>query len=213
MATTKARRAALYLRVSTDGQTTENQRLALEAIARQRGWAVVRVFSDNGVSGAKGPTQRPELAALLSGASRGEFDVVMAWAMDRLGRSLTDLLDIVAKLEHCRVDLFLHQQEIDTTSPSGKLFFHMTAAFAEYERGIIKTRVMAGLDRARAQGKQLGRPKIGADIERAIRAELANKVGIGKTARTVGAGVSTVQRIARSMRAEQAPAPETGVKV
>src|ERR1700685_2793621 len=103
----KPRRAALYLRVSTDGQTVDNQRLALEAVCEQRGWQVVQVYSDNGASGAKGRNQRPGLDALLKDASRGRFDVVMAWALDRLGRSLFDLLDMLRLLDGANVDLFL----------------------------------------------------------------------------------------------------------
>jgi DNA invertase Pin-like site-specific DNA recombinase len=83
----KAKRAALYLRVSTDGQTVDNQRLALEAVCEQRGWEVVQVYSDNGVSGAKGRDQRPGLDAMLKDAARGRCNVVVVWALDRLGRS------------------------------------------------------------------------------------------------------------------------------
>src|ERR1700691_3418342 len=110
----KAKRAALYLRVSTDGQTTENQRMALEAVAAQRGWSVVAVYEDAGISGAKGRDKRPGLDGMLKDASRAKFDVVMVWAVDRLGRSLTDLLDTLRDLEAARVDLFLHQQSVDT---------------------------------------------------------------------------------------------------
>ena len=106
----RTKRAALYLRVSTDGQTTENQRLALEAVAAQRGWAVVGIYKDAGISGAKGRDQRPGLDELLTDATRARFNVVMAWAMDRLGRSLVDLLTTLSTLEEARVDLFLHRQ-------------------------------------------------------------------------------------------------------
>ena len=95
----KPKRAALYVRVSTDGQTVDNQRLALEAVCEQRGWQVVQVYADNGMSGAKGRNQRPGLDALLKDASRGRFNVVLAWALDRLGRSLLDLLDTLSELE------------------------------------------------------------------------------------------------------------------
>jgi DNA invertase Pin-like site-specific DNA recombinase len=113
----KPKRAALYLRVSTDGQTADNQRLALEAVCEQRGWRLVQTYSDNGVSGAKGRSQRPGLDTLLKDASRGRFDVVLAWALDRLGRSLVDLLDTLNELEAAGAALVLHQQAIDTTTP------------------------------------------------------------------------------------------------
>jgi DNA invertase Pin-like site-specific DNA recombinase len=201
--TRKAKRAALYLRVSTDGQTTENQRLALEAVATQRGWQVVAVFDDNGVSGSKGRDKRPGLDKLLKEAGRARFDVVMCWALDRLGRSLRDLMDTLGELHAGNVDLFLHQQAIDTTTPAGRMFFHVLGAFSEFEREMIRTRVHAGLQRARAQGKRLGRPMVGtgrsdrhrAGIEDAIRERLAAGTGIVKVARELGIGVSVVQRV------------------
>jgi DNA invertase Pin-like site-specific DNA recombinase len=197
----KAKRAAIYLRVSTDGQTTENQRLALEAVAAQRGWTVTTVYEDAGISGAKGRDKRPGLDALLKDAARGKFDIALAWAMDRLGRSLADLMSTLSELEGGHVDLFLHQQAIDTTTPAGRMFFHVTGAFAEFERGMIRERVVAGLQRAKAQGRQLGRPKAPADTEAAIRARLAAGIGILKVAREVSVGTSTVQRIKAEMTA------------
>jgi DNA invertase Pin-like site-specific DNA recombinase len=198
---TKAKRAALYLRVSTDGQTTENQRLALMAVAEQRGWIVANVYEDAGISGAKGRDKRPGLDALLKDATRGRFDVVMAWAMDRLGRSLFDLLDMLRLLDDARVDLFLHQQAIDTTTVGGRMFFQVTGAFAEFERGMIRDRVNAGLDRARAKGVRLGRPKVGNKTEAAIRARLVAGEGMLKVARTLGVGTGTVQRIKAELAA------------
>jgi DNA invertase Pin-like site-specific DNA recombinase len=147
----KPKRAALYLRVSTDGQTPENQRRALEAVASQRGWTVVATYDDNGVSGAKGRDQRPGLDAMLKDATRGRFNVVMVWAMDRLGRSLADLIDTLRVLEAANVDLYLDQQAIDTTTPAGRMFFHVTGAFAEFERDMIRSRVNAGLARERTR--------------------------------------------------------------
>jgi DNA invertase Pin-like site-specific DNA recombinase len=191
----KTKRAALYLRVSTDGQTTDNQRLALEAVAAQRGWSIVAIYKDAGISGAKGRDKRPGLDKLLSDATRARFDVVMAWALDRLGRSLADLIGTLKELEAAHVDLFLHQQAIDTTTPAGRMFFHVTGAFAEFERDMIRSRVNAGLDRARARGVQLGRPKISGKVERAIRARLQTGEGMLKVAKALGVGTGTVQRV------------------
>ena len=191
----KTKRAALYLRVSTDGQSVENQRLALQAVAAQRGWSVVAAYDDNGISGAKGRDRRPGLDALLNDATRGRFDVAMVWAMDRLGRSLADLIDTLRVLKAAKVDLYLDQQAIDTTTPAGRMFFHITGAFAEFERDMIRSRVNAGLARARARGVKLGRPKVSAKVEAAIRDSLAAGTGILKTARTVGVGSGTVQRV------------------
>jgi len=154
------KRAALYVRVSTDAQTVENQIRELRQVAGRRGWDVVEVYSDAGISGAKGRNGRPGLDSMLKDASRRKFDIVMAWAIDRLGRSLIDLLDTIQHLEACGVDLYLDQQAIDTTTPMGKLVFQVTGAFAEFERTMIRQRIKAGLKRAVAQGAKLGRPKI-----------------------------------------------------
>jgi DNA invertase Pin-like site-specific DNA recombinase len=201
---TKTKRAALYIRVSTDGQTTENQRLALEAVAAQRGWVIVATYDDAGISGAKGRGKRPGLDKLLTDAARARFDVVMAWAMDRLGRSLADLIDTLRTLEAGHVDLFLHQQAIDTTTPAGRMFFHVTGAFAEFERDMIRSRVNAGLDRARAKGTRLGRPPVATKTEQAIRERLAGGEGMLKVAKSLRVGVSTVQRVKAGMAASRA---------
>jgi DNA invertase Pin-like site-specific DNA recombinase len=195
----KPKRAALYLRVSTDGQTTENQRLALEAVAAHRGWSIVATYEDNGISGAKGREKRPGLDKLLRDATRAHFDVVLSWALDRLGRSLADLIDTLKTLEGANVDLFLHQQAIDTTTPAGRMFFHVCGAFAEFEREMIRSRVNAGLDRARAKGVRLGRPKVAAKTEAAIRERLEAGLGVLKVAKTLGVGTSTVQRVKADM--------------
>lgn len=191
----KQKRAALYLRVSTDGQTTENQRIALQAVAEQRGWQVVAAYEDAGISGAKGREHRPGLDKLLKDATRGKFDVVMAWAVDRLGRSLADLIGTLQWLHDVNVDLFLHQQAMDTTTPAGRAMFQMMGVFAEFERAMIQARVNAGLDRARKAGKVLGRPKVNMKTEAAVRARLAEGAGILKVAKEFGVGTSVVQRI------------------
>ena len=195
MSSTK--RAALYVRVSTDAQTVENQIRELRQVARRRGWDVVEVYSDAGISGAKGRNGRPGLDTMLKDASRRKFDIVMAWAIDRLGHSLSDLLDTIRHLEACGVDLYLDQQAIDTTTPMGKLVFQLTGAFAEFERTMIRQRIKAGLKRAIAQGMTLGRPKIDSATERKVRQRLAKGVGILKVAKSLGIGTGTVQRIAK----------------
>ena len=138
------KRAAIYVRVSTDKQTVENQIRELRQIAARRGWEVVHEYRDAGISGSKGRDARPGLDEMLKDAQRRRFDVVMAWAIDRLGRSLIDLLGTIQTLEHCNVDLYLDQQAIDTTTPAGRLMFQVTGAFAEFERGMIKQRSTPG---------------------------------------------------------------------
>jgi len=194
-----AKLAVIYVRVSTDKQTVENQARELRRIAERRGWEVVEQYSDAGISGAKGRDNRPGLDQMLKDASKRRFDVVMAWAIDRLGRSLIDLLGTIQTLEACGVDLYLDQQSIDTTTPAGKLMFQITGAFAEFERSMIRQRVHAGLKRAVEQGKQLGRPKISEGLEKRIQTQLRANKGILKVAREVGVGTGTVQRIKREM--------------
>src|SRR6202011_3261900 len=165
-----SKRAALYLRVSTTEQTVENQQRELEAVAERHGWNVVAVFTDAGISGTKGRDKRPGYDRLCRGIARREFQQVAAWSEDRLGRSLQELVSFLGELHAKGVDLYLHQQGIDTGTPAGKAMFQMMGVFAEFERAMIKERVNAGLARARASGKVLGRPKVGSEIEDAIRA-------------------------------------------
>jgi DNA invertase Pin-like site-specific DNA recombinase len=155
----------------------------------------VAEFVDHGISGAKGREQRPSFDAMLKAATRREFDLVAAWSVDRLGRSLQDLIGFLGELHALRVDLFLHQQGLDTSTPAGKAMFQMMGVFAEFERAMIRERVQAGLQRARAQGKQLGRPRVAEQREEQIRALRAGGMGIRKVAREVGVGVSVVQRV------------------
>jgi DNA invertase Pin-like site-specific DNA recombinase len=159
--------------------------------------SVVAVYDDNGISSAKGRTKRSGLNEMLKDALRAKFDVVMSWAMDRLGRSLADLIDTLRTLENANVDLFLHHQAIDTTTPAGRMFFHVMGAFAEFERDMIRARVNAGL--ARARGVRLGRPNVSRKVETAVRARLAAGDGVLKAARAAGCGTSVAQRIKAEM--------------
>jgi len=189
------KRVAIYLRVSTKEQTTQNQRRELEVVAERAGWDVVQVFEDAGVSGAKGREKRPAFDALLKAVARREVDLVAAWSVDRLGRSMQDLVAFLEDLKGHGADLYLHQQALDTTTPSGRALFGMMAVFAEFERAMIQERVNAGLSRAKAQGKKLGRPTLSGDMEAKVRALRAEGVGVVKVATSLGIGVSAVQRI------------------
>src|SRR5271169_2287167 len=168
-----SKRIALYLRVSTAEQTVENQQRELEAVAERHGWNVVAIFTDAGISGTKGRDKRPGYDLLCRGITRRQFDQVAAWSVDRLGRSLQELVVFLAELHAKGVDLYLHQQGIDTSTPAGKAMFQMMGVFAEFERAMIVERVNAGLARARAQGKRLGRPAIDGRKEKAIRRAIA----------------------------------------
>jgi len=202
------RPAAIYARVSTDGQAVENQIRELEAVAERAGWRIVDVFADRGVSGARGRDKRPELDRLLRGAVHREFGLVMVWSVDRLGRSLQHLVDLLAELQAAGVDLYLHQQNLDTTTPSGRAMFQMCGVFAEFERAMIRERVKAGLGRARERGTRLGRPPVGAEVEARILELRGEQLGKRKIARALGVGMSTVQRVLRSAEREGEGRPE-----
>ncbi len=193
------KRVAIYLRVSTTGQSVENQRRELEEAARRHGWEIVAEFKDHGISGSKGRDKRPALDKMLNGVARREFDLVAAWSVDRLGRSLQDLVGTLGELHGKGVDLYLHQQGLDTTTPAGKALFQMLGVFAEFERAMIVERVKAGLKRAVAEGKQLGRPKLPENMEAKVRKRLEAGEGILKVAKTLGIGTSAVQRIRGEM--------------
>ena len=193
------KRAVVYLRVSTLDQTTANQERELRQVAERASWEITHVYKDHGISGAKGRDKRPAFDALHKAAVRREFDVVMAWNVDRLGRSLQDLVSFLSEINAAGVDLFLHQQGLDTTTPAGKAMFQMLGVFAEFERSIIQERVRAGLTRAKAEGKTLGRPRLDPAIEQRITAALKARKDTGdsvrKIAKRFGVDPGTVQRI------------------
>jgi DNA invertase Pin-like site-specific DNA recombinase len=189
------KRAAIYLRVSTGEQSVDNQRRELIEAAQRHGWHVVAEYSDTGISGAKGREKRPGFDRLCKAIVRREIDLVAAWSVDRLGRSLQHLVAFLGELHASGCDLYLHRQGLDTSTPAGRALFGMMGVFAEFERAMIVERTVAGLARARANGKRLGRPKIASDVEAAVRASLAAGVGVLRTAKACGCGVGTVQRI------------------
>jgi len=189
------KRAALYLRVSTIDQTTANQERELRQVAERAGWEVDKVYKDRGISGSKGRDKRPAFDALHKAAARREIDIVMAWSVDRLGRSLQDLVVFLSEIHAAGVDLFLHQQGLDTTTPAGKALFQMMGVFAEFERSMIQERVRAGLRRAKDDGKRLGRPRIARQLEERILAALKAGETIRGVADKFDVNPSTVQRI------------------
>jgi DNA invertase Pin-like site-specific DNA recombinase len=187
-------RAALYARVSTTGQTAENQLLALRAFTAARGWSAAE-FVDHGVSGAK--EKRPALEALLAEARARRVDVLVCVKLDRLARSVHHLVAMVREFEVLGVDLVVLDQAIDTTTPAGRLLFHVLAAISEFERDLIRDRVLAGLRRARAQGVRIGRPRAVVSLGRA-RALLAEGQSLRRVATTLGIAASTLASAVRS---------------
>src|ERR1700716_3613808 len=188
------KRVAIYLRVSTARQDTDNQRRELEAVAERSGWEVVRIYEDV-ISGAKGRDKRPGLDSMMRAVNSKRFDMLLVWSVDRLGRSLTDLLGILQVLQEKGVGLFLHQQGLDTSTTAGKAMFQMLGVFAEFERGIIRETVNAGLARARAKGTKLGRRRVEPAVEERILELKASGDGILKIGRKLGIGTSVVQGV------------------
>jgi DNA invertase Pin-like site-specific DNA recombinase len=193
---------ALYLRVSTGEQSVENQRRELMATAQRRGWVVTHEIADEGISGAKGRDRRPGLAHILKLVTRREIDMVAAWSVDRLGRSLQDLIEVLETLRIAGVDLYLERQGVDTSTPAGRALFQMLGVFAEFERALIQERIRAGIANAKAKGtksgKPFGRPRIADSRRLEIERLLAEGLGIRKVARITGSGNGVVQRVKAS---------------
>ena len=191
-------------------QSVNAQLADLRETAERRGWEIVHEFTDKGISGATGRDQRPALDAMLNAATRREFDMVAAWSVDRLGRSLQHLVAGLGDLQSAGVGLYLHKQGLDTSTPSGRAMFGMLSVFAEFERDLIRERVRAGMRVAQAEqasGKErlhkngrvkkpIGRPRVGTDVERKVRALRAKNWGVNRIARELDIGSGTVRRIA-----------------
>jgi DNA invertase Pin-like site-specific DNA recombinase len=192
----KQKRAGIYLRVSKDDQTSDNQRIDLERVAEQRGWDVT-FYVDHAVSGKR--EKRPELDRLRRDAAQGKLDVVAAWSIDRLGRSLPQVVNLLADFTERNVAVYLHQQQVDSTTTAGKAMVGMCAVFAEFEWNTTSDRIKAGQARARKQGKRIGRPStVTAKTESRIRELRAKGFGKLKIATQLSCGVSTVHRKKRA---------------
>ena len=193
------KKAVLYLRVSKQNQNIENQRAELERVASARGWRVVGIFKDEGISGAFGREVRAQYDLMLKQGIQAKYDVVMAWDVSRLSRSLSDLVATLDELHACGIDLYLHQQAVDTTTPAGKAMFQMCGVFAEFERGILSERVKAGLDRAKQQGKVLGRPVKIANISKMLDARRNGKT-IRQIAIAEGLSIGKVHKMLKEVQ-------------
>jgi DNA invertase Pin-like site-specific DNA recombinase len=191
------KKVAIYSRVSTSGQTVENQNREIIAVAERLGWDVVAILSDEGISGSKGRDKRPAYDKLMNMVSRREIDMIACWSVDRLGRSLQHLVSFLSEINDRHVDLYLHQQNIDTSTPSGKAMFGMLGIFAEFERSILRSRIMAGLRRTT---KKSGRPSIDAHKHSEIEKLLQDGISMSNIAKQVNVGKATVHRISKTMR-------------
>lgn len=190
------KRIALYARVSTDKQTCENQLQELRTIAERMNYTIVAEFIDNGISGMKTRQNRPALDQLMKSATQRKFDMVMCWSIDRLGRSLQNLVEILNELQALKIDLFFLQQGMDTSTPSGRMIFSVFGAIGEFERNLIRERVIAGQKRAVANGVKIGRPsKMNDGLRSAIQLLREKGMGIKQIARELKVGIGTVYSV------------------
>lgn len=187
------KKVCLYCRVSTTHQTSENQLRELRAIAGRMGYEIVSEFIDNGISGSKSRKDRPALDEMMKMATQRKFEMVMCWSIDRLGRSLQHLVEILNELQSMKIDLFFMQQGMDTTTPSGRMIFSVFGAIGEFERNLIRERVIAGQQRAKASGVHIGRPtKMNDGMKSAIKAMHQNGMSIRQIAKSCKVGIGTV---------------------
>ena len=188
------KRVAIYARVSTDKQSCENQLKELRSIAERMQYIVVDEFIDEGISGVT--SSRPSLDALMKSATQRRFDMVMCWSIDRLGRSLQNLIEILNELQSLKVDLFFLQQGLDTSTSAGRMMFSIFGALAEFERNLIRERVIAGQQRAISQGVKMGRPsKMNDGMKNAIKLLRERGIGIKQIARELKIGIGTVYSV------------------
>jgi DNA invertase Pin-like site-specific DNA recombinase len=190
------KQVVIYGRCSTDKQTVSNQLNDLREVANRSGWEVIDEYLDEGVSGSKGRDKRPEFDRLLKDANRKKFDGILVWSVDRLGRSLQHLVSFLNDIQVKDIDLYIHQQGIDTATMTGKMMFQMCGVFAEFERNIIRERVKSGLDRAKKSGKTLGRPTNVSGNTKATVIELRNTgMSMNKICKTLSIGSGTLYRL------------------
>ena len=192
------KRVCLYARVSKTSQSVERQISELEIVAARNNWEIVDRFIDHGISGAKGRDARPELDRMMKDSTKRKFDVVMVWSIDRLGRSLQNLMEILNDLKSKNIDLYMDQQAIDTTTPTGSLMFAMIGAFSQFEREMIRERVVSGLDNARKKGRIGGRPT---NLTDEIRLKIVELKGAGVSIRKIkdecSVGTATIYKVLR----------------
>ena len=196
------KKVVLYMRVSTNDQTTENQLIKLQEIAELREWEIIDKYIDEGISGKK--FDRPELNRLMTDARKGRFNTVFSVRVDRVGRSLIDLIGIAGKLGEYNVDLKFTDQDFDINAPMGKFMYQVMGAFAELEREMITQRINEGLHRARKQGKHLGRRSwkdpgsksyVPPEKARKIREMKEEGVSYREISRITGVTLTTVYRV------------------
>ena len=190
------KKALIYARVSTSNQTTKNQLIELREAAERMGYEIIGELKDEGISGAKGRAERPAFDELYKMVQRRQVDCVMSWSLDRLGRSIQDLISFMSEVQASGVDLYIHQQAINTATPAGRMVFGIFSSLAEYERELIRERINAGLSRAKAEGKKLGRPSnVNAETRDKVVQLRKEGMAIKKIAKELRIGLATTRKL------------------
>lgn len=185
-------KAALYIRVSTADQNSQGQLLDLRQLAQQRGWDVVEIYTDHGISGAR--TRRPALDRLMADAFHHRFDIVVVWSFDRMARSVRHLLETLDELNRLGIQFISLRENIDSQGPLGRALFTIIALVGELERALIRERVRCGMRRARLEGRQLGRKPL--DVDRAaILRDREHGMSLGELAKAYRISRTSVHRI------------------
>ena len=189
-----SKRVVIYARVSTEKQTLENQLSELREVASRNNWQIVDEYLEK-VSGAKSRSERKEFDRLMKDSIRGRFDLIMAWDVSRLGRSLKNLVEFIEDIHEKNIDLYLHVNGIDTSTSSGRAMFAMIGVFSQFEREIIRERINSGLARAKAEGKKLGRPtNFNSGMAQSVRLLREQGMPIKQIAKNLEIGVGTVYK-------------------
>lgn len=189
-------KAVIYSRVSTNDQTVDNQLKILREVAEKKGLEVVQEISDEGISGAKGRDEREGFNELIKGSIQKEWDIILVWDVSRLGRSLQHLVSFLDDIHSAKCDLYIHQSGLDTSTASGKMMFQMIGVFSEFERSMIRERVIAGQKRAKANGVKLGRKtNVNEGTLNAVKHLRENNVPIKRIAKDLHIGVGTVYKL------------------
>lgn len=195
-----SKKVVIYGRVSTNKQTVDHQLNQLREISQRNDWEVVDEYLDEGISGSLGRDKRPSFDRLLKDVNRKKFDGILVWSIDRLGRSLQDLVSFLNDVQSKNIDLYIHQQGLDTSTPTGKMMFQMCGVFAEFERNIIRERVKSGMENAKINGtksgRPIGRPSMVNSSTKTTVVELLDR-GMSKTkvCKTLSIGVGTLYKL------------------
>ena len=191
-------RVAIYGRVSTSEQTTDNQINFLQEIVSRNGWELVQTYVDEGISGTKGRDKRPEFDRLCKDMVRRRFNRILVWDISRLGRSLQHLVEFLNEVQSVNCHLYIHQSGLDTSTPSGRMMFQMVGVFSEFERSMISERVKLGLKRVRSKGTKLGRPtKIDEETKVKIWSLIDTGKSLSEVSRVLQISKMSVSRVKR----------------